>query len=173
MAEKEVKNPETRDMTTPGGCCKEIEITSTTGESIDSKIQGRYKFEGPYTSPEGTRPYYKRVQNSWDAMYLFYHENRWVAESVLGATTHSSGSQLHGWIRYEGTFICPEDVGNQWRYWSTSSGSQPAGNKISVNAVGCKYMLLYVHKVLVKVFCHTVIWASKPTHTDSKHISEF
>ena len=85
-----------------------------------------------YKSAEGANiAYYKR---SPDEMYLFYQDNRWVLEEVLGKYSDEDVVEYHGWIRHEGPPTCPEQVEDTWKFWDSVVGYSQS-DTISVNAV--------------------------------------
>ena len=59
-------------------------------------------------------------------MHLFYHDDRWVAEEELGKISH-------GWIRYEGTYICPEQItSTPWKFYDVDTDATMESSSISV-----------------------------------------
>jgi len=106
-------------------CCDVLKINAETQTEIDEVIPGQYHYQQDYNG----YPVYKKEENS-DAfstlmplpLYLFYHENRWVVEPTVGSVTHSTGRELWGLLRYNGTYTCPEKVGKQWMYYADSAG---------------------------------------------------
>ena len=100
-----------------------------TNTDLDGRILGQYRFNEDYYG----YPVYKKT--SFPHLYLFYHENRWVLESKVGKVMHPTGRELWGWIRYNGTYICPNTVGQQWMYYADSVGIMGIDNTINVSCV--------------------------------------
>ena len=60
-------------------------------------------------------------------MHLFYHDDRWVAEEELGK--HGS----HGWIRYEGLYICPEQITTTpWKFYDVDADATSESSSILI-----------------------------------------
>ena len=75
-------------------------------------------------------------------MYLFWYDNRWVVQESLGDVTVCNPwwafwncQERHGWIRYEGSYICPENVGlYDWR----SAYTEAVDTAIAVTDNSCE-----------------------------------
>ena len=95
---------------------------------------GRYKYDRDYRDA----PAYKRTTSP--SMYLFWYGNRWVMEGSLGDVTVCNPwwafwncQERHGWIRYNGDYVCPENVASTWKSAYTQS-VEPA---IAVTGASC------------------------------------
>lgn len=105
-----------------GTCCDTLEIKADTKTEIDEVVPGKYFY---YQDYQGYPAYKKKPSTPLSSafpLYLFYNENRWILEPTLGSTTTLTGKELWGLLRYNGSYMCPESVGNQWMYYADSSG---------------------------------------------------
>lgn len=104
-----------------GRCCDTLEVDSNTNTELDQMIDGQYHYFQDYNG----YPAFRKEADESDLMvplYLFYHENRWVVEPILGAVTNSGGGELWGLLRWNGSYKCPENVGRHWTYYVEESG---------------------------------------------------
>ena len=115
-------------------CCDALDVQARTNTKIDKTIPGKYYY---YREYKGNPVYKQAIDNdsNLQPLYLFYHTNRWVIESVVGQIISSKGVQLFGMIRYNGKYICPSTVGNRWTYREDNNGlvKRSGEEKISVS----------------------------------------
>ena len=123
-----------------GICCDTLGIMAETQTDLDKIIPGKYQYYRDYQG----YPSYKKKTNDDDSsslpLFLFYNENRWVMEPKLGSITSGSGKELWGMVRYNGSYVCPEDVGKGWMYYSDSSGIVNEVDETIIVACGNKYV---------------------------------
>jgi len=102
-------------------CCDILDVDSSTNTELDQMVSGQYYY---YRDYKGYPSFRKEVDDMGVLvpLYLFYHDNRWVVEPMLGAVTTADGEELWGLLRWNGTYKCPENVGRQWTYWVYESG---------------------------------------------------
>ena len=99
-------------------------------------VSGKYDYIKEYHG----HPSFKRDKDILNAdhsaklvdQYLFYHENRWVIEPVLGVVSTTSGEELYGLLRSATSFKCAENVGRNWTYWIGSGKVDKADQPIDV-----------------------------------------
>ena len=79
-------------------------------------IAGQYEYVQQYKGA----PAYRRTTSP--AMYLFWEDNRWVIWKILGQNFYCNPwwafwncRDVFGWIRYDESYKCPENVNSRWR----------------------------------------------------------